>query len=31
MGFTVGIIGGGIAGSTIAIRLSKVGINSILF
>lgn len=31
MGFTVAIIGGGIAGSTTAIRLAQSGIKSILF
>lgn len=31
MSFTVGIIGGGVAGSTIGIKLSEAGINSILF
>lgn len=31
MSFTVGIIGGGIAGSTIAIKLSQLGIRTVLF
>jgi len=31
MSFTVGIVGGGVAGSTIALSLAKLGINSVLF
>lgn len=31
MSFTVGIIGGGIAGSTIALKLAENGIRSVLF
>lgn len=31
MNYTVGIIGGGVAGSTIAIKLSQLGIKTVLF
>lgn len=31
MVFTVGIVGGGVAGSTVAMKLSQQGIKSVLF